>query len=223
MGNPSGAAKKRTPPAKSQLPPLKASNRGLKTFKKTASINWKKMIENTQSDLDSKYWARLWSSRSESVQQGRLARRVGCTCVRRDGSLTIEATGPPGSGVPVPCPTQLGAGLGQAGSYFFSDGDGRAPYRRESLRRISRERTESGNHGVGGAIPPLGTTQTTPAQKLRGGRWIGRWQGTHGLGPHRGLTGRVGAPLWERVSRGRGTTEPDARGTMGTRASGCAS
>ncbi len=31
-------------------------------------------------------------------------------------------------------------------------------------------RTE--NHGVGGAIPPRGTTQNTSAKKLRGDRWL---------------------------------------------------
>lgn len=51
----------------------------------------------------------------------------------------------------------------------------------------------SENHGVGGSIPPLGTTQATPAKKLRDGRWMGLGavacpgaaQGPHGEGGER--------------------------------------
>ena len=54
----------------------------------------------------------------------------------------------------------------------------------------SQDRLVSENHGVGGSIPPLGTTQLTPAKKLRGDRWLavgtvprpGAAQGPHGEG-----------------------------------------
>lgn len=112
-------------------------------------------------------------------------------CVRRDGSLTIEATGPPGSGVPAPCPTQSGAGLGQAGSCFFSGCDGGVSYRREILRRTSPGGVPSlkitASMGQGRFWVPRKALQQINLETI-GGWALGR---RHDLGPHRGLMGRV--------------------------------
>jgi hypothetical protein len=74
----------------------------------------------------------------------------------------------------------------------------RAPLFQRGTRGVSE------NHGVGGARPRLDTTQSTPVKNLEatGGWALAR---SHDLGPHWGLTGKVGPRrrAGRREARGR--------------------
>ena len=79
----------------------------------------------------------------------------------------------------------------------------------QTTRNRAGHKTE--NHGGGGAIPVLGTTQSTPVRSLEaaGGWGLAR---PHGLGPHRGLRG-----MWRR-HKGRAWRDPgDDRGWSASR------